>query len=85
MLYVVMGSSSRMNFGPDAVVSALIGRTYLDLQSSPDFIGNQDGLLQTLTFFVGLFALGFGLLRLGYLDSLLAHTVVSGAMEIGMF
>lgn len=81
LIYTIFGSGSRINFGPETIVGTLYGQAIETLKENPDFKdpASRVGLEQTFSFLVGASVLVLGILRLGFLDSILAHTVVTGA------
>jgi hypothetical protein len=81
LIYTIFGSGSRVNFGPETIVATLYGQAIETLKENPDFKdpANCVGLEQMFSFLVGASVLVLGILRLGFLDSILAHTVVTGA------
>jgi hypothetical protein len=81
LVYTIFGSGSRINFGPETIVGTLYGQAIETLKENPDFRdpANRVGLEQLFSFLVGASVLVLGILRLGFLDSILAHTVVTGA------
>jgi MFS superfamily sulfate permease-like transporter len=63
--------------GPEIITSTLVGQT-IDALTSDDPTLDADAVARTLSFMVGFVVFALGILRLGYLESVLAHTVVSG-------
>jgi high affinity sulfate transporter 1 len=80
LIYAVLGSSKDIAIGPVAVVSLLLG-TLLKKEVSPT---KEPALyLQlalTTTFFAGLFQMGLGLFRLGFVVQFLSHAAIVGFM-----
>ena len=70
----------QLALGPEAVVSILTGATLLTLApgDTDAAVERRIALAVTLTFFVGLLALALGLLRLGYVESLLSRATNRG-------
>ena len=74
--YAIFGTSRTLAVGPVAVLSLMTAAAAgkIAAQGSPDYIAA--ALL--LAFLSGLFLIGLGLLRLGFLANFLSHPVVSG-------
>ncbi len=76
VLYAVFGTSRALAVGPVAVVSlmtaAAVGR--IAESGSPDYVA----AAITLAFLSGLFLVGLGVLRLGFLANFLSHPVIAG-------
>ncbi len=74
--YALFGSSSTLAVGPVAVVSLMTAAAVGDFAAvgTPEY----RGAAIALAFLSGLFLVGLGLLRLGFLASLLSHPVISG-------
>lgn len=74
--YALFGSSSTLAVGPVAVVSLMTAAAVGDFAAvgTPEY----RGAAIALAFLSGLFLIGLGLLRLGFLASLLSHPVISG-------
>ncbi|CAL5189373.1 unnamed protein product [Lathyrus oleraceus] len=80
LIYAVMGSSRDIAIGPVAVVSMLLSSLVtkvIDPVANPhayrDFVF-------TVTFFTGIFQVGFGIFRLGFLVDFLSHAALVGFM-----
>ncbi len=74
--YALFGSSNALAVGPVAVVSLMTAATLGDLAASGT--AAYAGAAIALAILSGLFLLVLGLLRLGFLASLLSHPVISG-------
>ena len=74
--YALFGSSSTLAVGPVAVVSLMTAAAVGDLAAvgTPEY----RGAAIALALLSGLFLVALGLLRLGFLASLLSHPVISG-------
>lgn len=74
--YALFGSSSTLAVGPVAVVSLMTAAAVGDLAAvgTPEY----RGAALALALISGLFLIAMGLLRLGFLASLLSHPVISG-------
>lgn len=76
IVYAVFGTSRTLAVGPVAVVSlmtaAAVGK--LATQGSPEYLA----AALALALLSGLFLIGLGLLRLGFLANFLSHPVISG-------
>ena len=74
--YALFGSSSTLAVGPVAVVSLMTAAAVGKLAASgtPEYLG----AAVALALLSGLFLVALGLLRLGFLASLLSHPVISG-------
>ena len=74
--YALFGSSSTLAVGPVAVVSLMTAAAMGDIASvgTPEY----RGAALALALLSGLFLVAMGLLRLGFLASLLSHPVISG-------
>ncbi|KAG0251142.1 hypothetical protein DFQ27_008972 [Actinomortierella ambigua] len=78
IIYAIFGTSRQLSVGPEALVSMLVGTTIAQHQgdSKDPMAGLAIGCLITL--FVGLFTFLLGLLRLGFLDSVLSRALLRG-------
>lgn len=76
VLYAALGTSRTLAVGPVAMVSLLVatGISELAPTGTDEFVA----LAIVLALMVGVIQLGMGLLRLGFLTSLLSHNVLSG-------
>ena len=76
LLYAVFGSSRSLSVGPVAVVSLMTAAALggLGLSTEAEYVM----AASVLALLSGLFLLGMGLLRLGFLANFLSHPVVSG-------
>lgn len=76
ILYAVFGSSRALSVGPVAVVSLMTAAALggLGLSTTAEYVM----AASVLALLSGLFLLGMGLLRLGFLANFLSHPVVSG-------
>jgi SulP family sulfate permease len=76
VLYAALGTSRTLAVGPVAMVSLLVatGVSELAPTGTDEFVA----LAIVLALMVGVIQLGMGLLRLGFLTSLLSHNVLSG-------
>lgn len=74
--YALFGSSSTLAVGPVAVVSLMTAAAVGDIAAvgTPEY----RGAALALALLSGVFLIGLGLLRLGFLASLLSHPVISG-------
>jgi len=75
-LYAIFGTSRALAVGPVAVVSLMTAAAAgaVALPGSPEYLG----AAIVLALLSGLFLLGIGLLRLGFLANFLSHPVISG-------
>ena len=88
IVYVVMGSSRHLSVGPEVTTSILIGKTVLEAagrlpnDADPDDDGVQlqffVPIAMALTLLIGLFSFFLGLIRLGFLDSILSRPILAG-------
>lgn len=76
--YVLFRGSRFLIAGPDAAVAVLAGST-LALVASPDVPATD--LAATLALLVGVFYLGFSLLRMGWIADLIPYPVLKGLIE----
>eukprot|EP01135_Chromosphaera_perkinsii_P010566 Nk52_evm4s2171 gene=Nk52_evmTU4s2171 len=75
VVYSLMGTSPHMGIGPEALTSILVGHGLKMHSVSPDdFIP----LSIALALIVGLISFLFGLLRLGFMDSILSRALLRG-------
>ena len=74
--YALFGSSNALAVGPVAVVSLMTAAAVGEIAAagSPEYVG----AALALALLSGLFLIALGLLRLGFLASLLSHPVISG-------
>ena len=68
LVYTVMGSSRHVQIGPEALMALLVG-SFVSQSAPIDVRVVQAG---TLAVFAGAFTLGAGLLRFGYVESILS-------------
>jgi|TARA_B110000259_G_scaffold72256_1_gene85030 SulP family sulfate permease len=75
-LYAVFGTSRALAVGPVAVVSLLTAASISKIAAP----GSEEYILAaiTLAFLSGVFLLGMGLLRLGFMANFLSHPVIAG-------
>lgn len=76
VIYGLFGTSRQLAVGPVAMVSMLVagGVSVVATPGTPEFVG----FALLLALMVGVFQLGMGIARLGFLVNLLSHPVVSG-------
>ncbi|KAL7309281.1 hypothetical protein PS15m_011388 [Mucor circinelloides] len=80
-IYACLGMSPQLSVGPEATVSLIVGSGIAHQQSSArhPFDPEAAAAIASLTaFFVGLFTLALGLLRFGFLDSLMSRALLRG-------
>ena len=77
--YAVFGTSRSLVVGPDSATALLSAHTVglLVAQSSPDY----QALTSALALLVGVFFLGFGILRMGWLANFIAQPVMNGFIQ----
>lgn len=77
-IYAILGSCGQMNVGPESALSLLIGETIRSQLGKRH--SESDSILITgiVTFLCGLFVLVAGILRLGFLDSVLSRALLRG-------
>jgi high affinity sulfate transporter 1 len=77
--YAVFGTSRSLVVGPDSATALLSAHTVglLVAQGSPDY----QALTSALALLVGVFFLGFGILRLGWLANFIAQPVMKGFIQ----
>ena len=89
LVYVVLGSSRHLSVGPEVTTSILIGNTILtvvkpllEADQDPDDADIQEKFFVpvalALTMLIGLFSFLLGLVRLGFLDSILSRPILAG-------
>ena len=85
--YVIMGSSRHLSIGPEVTTSILIGKTILEAAKLPDGADPDDDAVQlqylvpvamVLSLLVGVFSFLLGIVRLGFLDSILSRPILAG-------
>ncbi len=76
LLYALLGTSRQLSVGPTAMDSLMVaaGISVLATQGTSEYIH----LAIMLAFFMGLFQVLFGLLRMGFIANLLSRPVISG-------
>jgi high affinity sulfate transporter 1 len=77
--YALFGTSRSLVVGPDSATALLSAHTVglLVAQGSPDYLA----LTSALALLVGLFFLGFGILRMGWLANFIAQPVMKGFIQ----
>lgn len=77
-IYAILGSCGQMNVGPESALSLLIGETIRSQLGKRH--SEADSILITgiVTFLAGSFVLAAGILRLGFLDSVLSRALLRG-------
>ena len=77
--YAVFGTSRSLVVGPDSATALLSAHTVglLAVQHSPDYLA----LTSALALLVGLFFLGFGILRMGWVANFIAQPVMKGFIQ----
>ena len=77
--YAVFGTSRSLVVGPDSATALLSAHTVglLVSQGSPDYLA----FTSALALLVGLFFLGFGILRMGWLANFIAQPVMKGFIQ----
>jgi high affinity sulfate transporter 1 len=77
--YALFGTSRSLVVGPDSATALLSAHTVglLVAQRSPDYLA----LTSALALLVGLFFLGFGILRMGWLANFIAQPVMKGFIQ----
>lgn len=77
-IYAILGSCNQMNVGPESALSLLIGETIRSQLGKRH--SEADSILITgiVTFLAGIFVLVAGILRLGFLDSVLSRALLRG-------
>ncbi|KAL0087321.1 sulfate transporter family-domain-containing protein [Phycomyces blakesleeanus] len=81
LIYGCLGMSPHLSVGPEATVSLMIGASIAQQSSRYDGEVNPEtaAAVASLTaLFVGIFTLGLGLLRFGFLDSLISRALLRG-------
>ncbi|NWG47302.1 MAG: sulfate permease [Alphaproteobacteria bacterium] len=74
--YAAFGSSRTLSVGPVAVISLMTATATAEASARTG--ADPVGVALALAFLSGLFLVGMGLLRLGFLANLLSHPVISG-------
>jgi len=80
-VYAIFGTSRQLSVGPEALLSMLVGTAIAQQVHYNPKLGTPDGIIMIaslLTFFVGLFTFILGLLRLGFLDSIMSRALLRG-------
>lgn len=80
LIYAMLGASKQLQFGPESILAVLTGEDMVLLREQNPTI-DIDTLARNFSFLVGLVVLIMGVLRLGFLESVLANTVVSGLIN----
>ncbi|CAG8441563.1 13523_t:CDS:2 [Ambispora gerdemannii] len=80
VVYSFLGTSRQLSIGPEALVAMLVGSS---VASQQKYIPNDDTvapvmLASLVTMFVGILTLLLGLIRLGFLDSILSRPLLRG-------
>ncbi|CEM10010.1 unnamed protein product [Vitrella brassicaformis CCMP3155] len=88
IVYALLGSSRQLAVGPVAIVSILTAEAISELGIDPKLSDGNENPLYTsraiaLAFVVGIYSLGLGLFRLGFLVNFLGHPVASGFTSAG--
>ena len=86
LIYVVLGSSRHLSIGPEVTTSILVGKTIIQAVAlngeDPNSDTTQMELLvpvaMALSLLIGLFSFLLGLIRLGFLDSILSRPILAG-------
>lgn len=80
LVYSFLGSSKHLSIGPEAVASLLVGQTVAKLYDTddPETLPQRAAVAATLGFAAGLITLVAGILRLGFLDSILSKATITG-------
>ena len=85
LCYVLMGSSKHLSVGPEVTSSILIGKTITQFPTIPDGELTDPAVVQALvsaalalSLAIGMASLGLGVLRLGFLDSILSKPMIAG-------
>jgi len=80
-VYSMLGTSRQLSVGAVAVMSLLVGSTLPQLVTDPTDVADYVRLAAVLALMVGVINATMGVLRLGFLVSLLSPAVVSGFMS----
>ncbi|KAG2221098.1 hypothetical protein INT45_008619 [Circinella minor] len=78
LIYACLGMSPQLSVGPEATVSLMVGAGIAQHQKQPMDPESAAAIASLTAFFVGLFTLGLGLLRFGFLDSLMSRALLRG-------
>lgn len=76
-MYFIFGTSKQLSVGPDALSSLLIGLT-LSGESFDDPTIDATVIAPVIAFMVGIILLILGLLRVGFIDTILSKPLLSG-------
>ncbi|KAI8141524.1 sulfate transporter family-domain-containing protein [Fennellomyces sp. T-0311] len=78
LVYACLGMSPQLSVGPEATVSLMVGAGIAHQDISSVDPETAAAIASLTAFFVGLFTLGLGLLRFGFLDSLMSRALLRG-------
>ncbi len=84
VVYTFLGTSRQLSLGPEAITSTLFGQFVIEVADMDGVIGSgvplhtYDDIAITLSFLVGVILLLLGLVRLGFLESVLSRPVMHG-------
>lgn len=80
ILYGILGTSRQISVGPEALISLLVGNAITQTSVPGVPVGMEERLHQAilLSFMVGVITLFLGLLRFGFLDSVLSRALLRG-------
>jgi high affinity sulfate transporter 1 len=73
LIYACMGNSKQLSFGPETVASLLVGITIHDTNPA-----DPAELAHVLSFLTGIFLFALGIVRFGFLDSILSRPLMCG-------
>ncbi|CAG8612284.1 6181_t:CDS:2 [Paraglomus brasilianum] len=76
VIYSFLGTSRQLSIGPEALVSMLTGSAVA--QAGDGTVENAVVIASLVTFFTGLLTLILGLIRLGFIDSVLSRALLRG-------
>ncbi|CAB4427041.1 unnamed protein product [Rhizophagus irregularis] len=80
-IYSFLGTSKQLVIGPEALVSMLIGSSVVQQQRYMNKEGDEESAILIaglITFFVGILTFILGIVRLGFLDSVLSRALLRG-------
>lgn len=78
IVYGILGSCAQMNVGPESALSLLIGETIRSQLGRKHSVSESVIITGTVTFLAGALTLLAGVLRLGFLDSVLSRPLLRG-------
>ncbi|KYQ89714.1 RNA recognition motif-containing protein RRM [Tieghemostelium lacteum] len=81
LTYCIFGTSRQLAVGPEALVSIIVGTTLKSISESGDeplTIEDMVDRSNILAFLVGIFSLGLGLVRFGFLSEVLSRPLIRG-------